>query len=73
MKLINDEIHYRPREIAELGLIRRIGRAYTTHGIYLQILKLVRENKIDYVTSRVGGYPVISKSAIEAFNEKNRG
>lgn len=72
MKIINDEIHYRPREIAELGLIRRIGRAHTTHGVYLQILKLVRENKIDYVMLSPGGYPLIAKSTVEKFKQKER-
>ena len=72
MKIINDEIHYRPREIAELGLIRRIGRAHTTHGVYLQILKLVRENKIDYVLLSPNGHPLIAKSTVEKFKQKER-
>ena len=72
MKIINNEIHYRPREIAELGLIRRIGRAHTTHGIYLQILRLVRENKIDYVLLSPNGHPLIAKSTVENFKQKGK-
>jgi hypothetical protein len=72
VKIIDDEIHYRPREIAELGLIRRIGRATTTHGVYLQVLKLVRENKIGYVKTSRNGYPLIAKSTIEKFIREER-
>lgn len=67
MKVINGEIYYKPREVAQLGLITKIGRAKTKHGVYLQLLKLLEQGKIEGYVPEGKQWPLISQSAITKY------